>query len=97
MSGFIVLLVFYGIMGLVTFCIYSADKSAAKLGKQRVRESTLHWLSLFCGWLGALLGQKLFRHKIQKRRFLAMFWLTVIVNIMAVSYIVYLLNFAEVR
>lgn len=81
--------VFYGFLSLITFCFYGVDKSAAKRGKQRVRESTLHLLSLFGGWFGALLGQKVFRHKTKKLRFLLVFWLTVVVNIAVMGYVMY--------
>ena len=75
----------YGFLSLITFCFYGVDKSAAKRGKPRVRESTLHWLSLFGGWFGALLGQKVFRHKTKKRRFLLVFWLTVVANLVVLG------------
>ncbi|QRV24584.1 DUF1294 domain-containing protein [Marinomonas foliarum] len=80
---------FYGFLSLVTFCFYGVDKSAAKRGKQRVPESTLHLLSLFGGWLGAMLGQKVFRHKTKKRRFLVVFWLTFLINISVTGYGLY--------
>ncbi|PYF83384.1 uncharacterized membrane protein YsdA (DUF1294 family) [Marinomonas alcarazii] len=78
--------VFYGFLSLITFGFYSMDKSAAKRGKRRVPESTLHWLSFLGGWFGALMGQKMFRHKTKKPRFLAMFWLTCLVNIAVTGY-----------
>ncbi|MGB0782680.1 MAG: DUF1294 domain-containing protein [Marinomonas sp.] len=89
---FVLLFSFYGLMGLVTFCFYCVDKSAAKHGRQRVRESTLHWLSFFGGWCGALLGQRVFRHKTKKRRFRFVFWVTVILNVMILSYGVYFMS-----
>ncbi|WP_369920944.1 DUF1294 domain-containing protein [Marinomonas polaris] len=88
------LLVFYGSLSLITFCFYGVDKSAAKRGKQRIRESTLHLLSLFGGWFGALLGQKVFRHKTKKWRFLLVFWLTVVVNVATMGYAVYFFQFS---
>ncbi len=78
---YLVLLSCYGLLSLVTFCCYGVDKSAAKRGKWRIRESTLHVLSLVGGWPGALLGQKVFRHKTKKCRFLVVFWLSVVVNL----------------
>ena len=86
----------YGFLSLITFCVYGLDKSAAKRGKQRVRESTLHFLSLFGGWFGALLGQKVFRHKTKKMRFLAVFWLTVVMNVSVISYAIYFFNSLDV-
>jgi uncharacterized membrane protein YsdA (DUF1294 family) len=46
-----------------------------------VAEGTLHWLSLACGWPGALLAQHLLRHKSAKQKFRRIYWLTVSVNI----------------
>ncbi|MGJ8647069.1 DUF1294 domain-containing protein [Marinomonas colpomeniae] len=79
-SVLLILASFYGVMSLVTFCLYGIDKSAAKCNKWRVRESTLHLMSLLGGWPGAILGQKVFRHKTKKRFFRSMFWLTLILN-----------------
>ncbi|MBU1296972.1 MAG: DUF1294 domain-containing protein [Gammaproteobacteria bacterium] len=86
----LVLLSFYGSLSLITFCFYGADKH----GKQRIRESTLHLLSLFGGWFGALLGQKVFRHKTKKWHFLLVFWLTVVVNVTMMGYAVYFFQFS---
>lgn len=84
---------FYGCLSLITFCVYGMDKSAAKRGKQRVPESTLHLLSLLGGWFGALLGLKVFRHKTKKRRFLVVFWLTVVANIAVTGYAMHVFDF----
>ncbi|WP_254723861.1 DUF1294 domain-containing protein [Marinomonas spartinae] len=81
----IVLLCVYGVMSAVTFCLYGWDKSAAKKQQQRTPEKTLHWFSLLGGWPGALLGQKVFRHKTQKRRFRVVFWLTVVFNLIMLA------------
>ena len=66
-------LVIYALMSVVTFAVYGYDKRAARLGRWRVRESTLQGLALFGGWPGALLGQGIFRHKRRKRGFMALF------------------------
>ena len=53
-------------MSLATFIVYFGDKRAARLGRARVSEATLHGLALACGWPGALLAQQLLRHKIEQ-------------------------------
>lgn len=73
----------YFVVSLLTFIIYSADKSAAQNGDWRTPESTLHFLSLAGGWPGALIAQQKLRHKSKKQPFRAIFWVTVILNFTA--------------
>jgi len=72
-------LVYLG-MGVLTFGVYAADKSAARNGRWRTQESTLHLLGLAGGWPGALLAQHFLRHKSTKQSFQVSFWFTVAVN-----------------
>jgi uncharacterized membrane protein YsdA (DUF1294 family)/cold shock CspA family protein len=65
---------------VITFFAYGIDKSAAKQGGWRTKESTLHLLSLVGGWPGAMLAQKKFNHKTTKESFRVEFWFTVILN-----------------
>lgn len=65
---------------LAAFVAYGLDKSAARNGRWRTRESTLHLLALAGGWPGALLAQRIYRHKSKKREFQVVFWATVLVN-----------------
>lgn len=65
---------------LLTFISYAADKSAAKKGRWRTSENTLHLLSLFGGWPGALVAQHTLRHKSRKQSFRSVFWFTVWLN-----------------
>lgn len=65
---------------LVAFLAYAFDKSAAKNDKWRTKESTLHMFGLIGGWPGALVAQKLLRHKSKKQSFQVVFWATVILN-----------------
>jgi uncharacterized membrane protein YsdA (DUF1294 family)/cold shock CspA family protein len=71
----------YLLASLVAFFAYAADKSAARHGRWRTPESTLHAFSLACGWPGALLAQQLLRHKSSKSSFVAGYWATVFVNV----------------
>lgn len=73
--------VWYGVASVVTLMAYALDKSAAVRGSWRIREDTLHLLSLAGGWPGALLAQRLLRHKSTKAPFRAVFWVTVVANV----------------
>lgn len=64
-----ILLAIAALYNVVVFCVYWRDKVAARNGDWRVRESTLLWLSLFGGGIGAFLGQRLLRHKTRKPPF----------------------------
>ena len=65
---------------IITFIIYAKDKSAARQGHWRTKESTLHMLALLGGWPGALIAQQTLRHKSQKADFRFVFWVTVVLN-----------------
>lgn len=71
----------YSAMSMATFIVYALDKRAAARGDWRVAENTLHGLSLACGWPGALLAQRLLRHKHAKPAFRRVYWVTVALNI----------------
>ena len=81
------LALYYG-ASLITFGVYARDKRLAQEGGWRVPESTLHLLSLVGGWPGALIAQALLRHKTRKPSFLIEYWLTVLVNSIALGVIV---------
>ena len=73
--------VFVASASLVAFALYWLDKSAARAGRSRVAEATLHFWSLVGGWPGALLAQQWFRHKTRKPPFRRTFYLTVVLNL----------------
>ncbi|GEO86431.1 hypothetical protein RNA01_33630 [Ciceribacter naphthalenivorans] len=54
---------------VIVFCVYAWDKLAARKGDWRVRESSLLWLAMLGGGIGALLAQRLLRHKTRKPPF----------------------------
>ncbi len=72
---------FYAVISLLTLLVYAWDKSAARKNRWRVRERTLHFMSMIGGWPGALIGQQQLRHKSRKWSFLWVFYLTVVINI----------------
>ncbi|MBD1577128.1 DUF1294 domain-containing protein [Vibrio sp. S11_S32] len=68
------------IMSLVTFIVYWKDKRAARKDLWRTPEKTLHILAFAGGWPGALIAQKVFRHKTRKLSFQIIFLLMVTLN-----------------
>ena len=76
LAGFASLTVigFYALISAVSFILYAVDKSAAKRGALRISETTLHLSELFGGWPGALIAQRVFRHKTRKQPFQLIFW-----------------------
>jgi uncharacterized membrane protein YsdA (DUF1294 family) len=74
------ILVLYLATSAASIVVYAVDKSAARHGRWRARESTLHLLAVIGGWPGALVAQRLFRHKSRKPSFQATFFLTVVLN-----------------
>ena len=74
-------IVIYFIMSLIAFCAYGLDKYKAQKGLWRIPEKTLHILELCCGWPGALLAQRLLRHKSYKKSFRIVFWVMAVLNI----------------
>lgn len=83
-SGYLV------VINLITFVQYGWDKRQAKKKKHRIPEKRLHLLTLLGGTLGALAGQRQFRHKTQKKSFQLVFIGTVIIQVLIIVVILYL-------
>lgn len=66
---------------LLAFAAYAQDKSAAQNNQWRTPENTLQLLGLIGGWPGALVAQRLLRHKTSKTSFQVVFWATVALNL----------------
>ena len=86
-TGKLPAIVFWGylVASVVCFTTYAVDKSAARAGRWRTSEQTLHLLALLGGWPGALIAQSLLRHKSKKTGFLLVFGTTVVINCCALA------------
>jgi uncharacterized membrane protein YsdA (DUF1294 family) len=80
----------YLLASAASFVLYASDKAAAEAGRWRTAESTLHLFAALGGWPGALVAQRVFRHKTRKASFRARFWVTVAMNCAATVLIAYL-------
>ncbi len=58
------------IINIITFIIYGIDKYKSIKHKYRISEATLIILALLGGPLGAFLGMITFHHKTQKKKFI---------------------------
>ena len=80
-------LAWYAALGVITYALYAKDKAAAQNGDWRTPESTLHLLSALGGWVGAMVAQTYLRHKSQKPEFRITYYLTVIINLAGLLFI----------
>jgi len=69
MNKYYIILFYLIAINIVAFFLYGVDKYRAKKSQWRVKESTLIWLSVFGGSLGAWLGMKAWHHKTQHAKF----------------------------
>ena len=77
----------YIALGLITYIIYAKDKAAAQSNNWRTSEMTLHILSALGGWVGAMVAQTYLRHKSQKADFRMAYYLTVVVNLAGLLFV----------
>ena len=77
------LLALYAVMSALAFALYAADKRRAERGAWRISEATLHAVEMLGGWPGALLAQRIIRHKRRKPAYMLVFWAIVIVHVAA--------------
>ena len=75
-----------GIVSLITFILFGADKRKAVKHQWRISEATLLLFSVF-GGIGGLLGMLLFRHKTMKWKF------RILVPLFAIADIILLVRF----
>jgi uncharacterized membrane protein YsdA (DUF1294 family) len=69
-------------LSAVTFALYGIDKRRAVRNRRRIKESHLHACELLGGWPGALVAQRVFRHKWRKTRYMVVFWSVVVLHLL---------------
>ena len=69
MASILIAIYYLVVVNLCTFGAFALDKAAAESGRWRISEATLLTLALVGGSLGALVGQRVMRHKTRKEPF----------------------------
>ena len=75
------------IINIITFIIYGIDKYKSIKHKYRISEATLIILAILGGAIGAFLGMVTFHHKTQKKKFIILIpiilliWVYILINI----------------
>ena len=71
-------LLILGVWNLCVFAVYGVDKLKAVLGSWRISEACLITLALLFGGVGGMLAMLVFRHKIRKPKFIAVYFFAVL-------------------
>ncbi len=87
-TAFILFVLFHFILiNFFTFCAYGKDKRSAQRGEWRIPEIQLHTLELLGGTIGAIAGQKIFRHKCKKKEYRATFYAVLAIQICIIWFV----------
>ena len=79
------LLVYLIGINVVAFLYFGIDKLKAKYNKPRISERMLWFLSAIGGWLGSLVGMKIFRHKTKKLSFQTMMVVIITIHLVILT------------
>jgi uncharacterized membrane protein YsdA (DUF1294 family)/cold shock CspA family protein len=78
----------YIVTSIAAFYVYKLDKEAAQVSARRTSEAGLIVLGLIGGWPGALIAQHRFRHKTKKIAFRVEYWLSVLLNVAGLTWLI---------
>ena len=84
-----IVLIYLGVINVVTFFLYGIDKRKVKRSKWRIEESTLLWWAVLGGSIGAILGIKIWHHKTQRKKFAVGVPMILLTQIMIIGLIYY--------
>lgn len=93
MNVYLLILIYLGAVNLCAFIAFGIDKSKSIRAKWRISEATLISFAIFGGGIGCLLGMKIFRHKTLKPLFYIGIPAILIVQVLAVLFLLFLSPF----
>ena len=77
------------IINAISFITYGIDKLLAKHNQSRISEKTLLLFGFFLGFLGCVLGMKVFKHKTIKNSFKTSVYLIFLIHIVIFMYLMF--------
>lgn len=80
-------IIYLFVINIITFLLYGYDKQKAKRKLRRIPEKVLLGLAVIGGSIGALLGMKVYRHKIRKWKFIVGVPVILVLQIAAAIYL----------
>lgn len=75
------IIIWYALIGMVSYLTYYRDKQAALHDRWRIPERRLHTYDVLGGWIGASFAQRLLDHKASKSSFRTLFYLSIFMHI----------------
>ena len=82
------LIIFYYILiNCLAFVLMGWDKFLARKKRKRISEKTLLFLGLAGGFIGAYGGMKFFHHKTRHRYFILVYFISLLLHIMAIWFV----------
>lgn len=81
------ILIYFIAINIIAFLVMGYDKHEAKVGHWRISEKALFTFAIVGGSIGALAGMYVFRHKTKKWYFKYGFPLIIIIQIIAIIYL----------
>ena len=88
-SLFIIVLLYFSVVNIISFFMYGIDKRKAKRTKWRIPEATLLGVAVIGGSIGAWLGMKVWHHKTMHNKFKYGIPAIIIVQLLIVGYLLY--------
>lgn len=77
--------IIFAAWNILVMLLYGIDKSRARRGEMRIRETTLIIPPFFLGAMGAMFGMILFNHKTSKIKFRILVPAAMILNVVTVG------------
>lgn len=81
------------IMSIISFILYGVDKKKAIKGKERIKEKTLLFYTIFNGAIGAFFARFVFRHKTEKKYFSLTIFAGLFIQVLGLAILYYLAFF----
>jgi len=80
-----IFLIWFLLINTLAFIIYGVDKYCARKDRRRIPERNLLILAIMGGFIGGVIGMKVFRHKTGKPSFKTRFGLACIIPVIFIA------------